>query len=260
MGKTVFEFIKDAIAVAGTAVSDAIKYALFLLNKAIFAAYREFRDVLVYAAYAIPFTDQLSVDMGGNHSTATLWRSAGSRDDYPIEEIAEERVRIFSNYAPFVPPAEQAASRNPAGGLFLERPALVRTAPYAPAGQLLTPDAFLDAGLGPDDMFLLPGLQVDIPRSNPPGIAIAPKNFGGAVANSIKGITLAEGGFPGNTLLPNYNLDGDRSYAWPCWDVTDPEPANPQGPPLTQTPLRPESTANDASTQEALVSVAAVSA
>jgi hypothetical protein len=51
------------------------------------------------------------------------------------------------------------------------------------------------------------------------------RDFGGAVANSAQAIELAVAGFPGGTSLPDYNLDGDRGYAWPCWDVTPAPPA-----------------------------------
>ena len=265
VGKTVFDFIIDTINVAGTILSEPIKYALYLLNKALFTIYNAFRDVLVYAGYALPYTDRLSVDMGGGHSTETLWRSAGNLSNrYPVEEIPEERVKIGSHYAPFVPPAAQAAAQNPLGGVFVEHPTLSLTAPYTPpVGGLLTPDVFLDPGLGPNNMFLASGLQqAFISRQDTPSITLTPKNFGGAVANSIKGIELAERGFPPelengvwqDTLFPDYNLDGDRSYAWPCWDITDP-PSPPPATPVTKTPLRPEATDNDASVQEALASV-----
>jgi hypothetical protein len=262
VGKTVFDFIVDTINIGGTILSEPIKYALYLLNKALFAIYSAFRDVLVYAAYAIPYTNRLSSDLGGGHSADTLWRSAGnSANSYPVEEIAEERVRIFSKYAPIIPPAEQAASQNPAGGVFVEHPNLSLTAPYMPAaGSTLTPDVFIDLPLGPDDMFLDSGVQPPIPDGKPPAIAINPKDFGGAVANSIKGITLAESGFPRASMLPDYNLDGDRSYAWPCWDITDPEPAPATVPPSTSTPLRPEATINDPSIHEALAAVMPVPA
>lgn len=91
VGKTVFDFIIDTINVAGTILSEPIKYALYLLNKALFTIYNAFHDVLVYAGYALPYTDRLSVDMGGGHSTETLWRSAGNLSNrYPVEEIPEE--------------------------------------------------------------------------------------------------------------------------------------------------------------------------
>ena len=51
-----------------------------------------------------------------------------------------------------------------------------------------------------------------------------PSNFGGAMANcdvAFRMIAAAEanGSLP---FFPDYNLDGDRGYAWPCWDVADP--------------------------------------
>ncbi len=271
IGKTVFDAIKDAINIAGTVVSDIIKYILYLLNKALFALYNSFRDVLVYAGYAIPYTNNLSVDMGGGHNSETLWRSAGNMiRNYPVEEVGMERTKIFSNYAPFVPPVEQAESHSPLGGIFVEHPNLSITAPYTPSGGvLLTPDIFLDPKAGPDDMFNLSGLQSAQPGNadKPNSIKIDPRNFGGAVANSIKGIKLAEAGFAAPNTLPDYNLDGDRSYAWPCWDIADMEPPPPPTPPppgpvspLTKTPLRPEATVNDSTTTEALANVVPVSA
>ena len=45
------------------------------------------------------------------------------------------------------------------------------------------------------------------------------RDFGGAIANAQRGIELALQDFPDGAQLPDYNLDGDRGYAWPCWDV-----------------------------------------
>jgi Zinc dependent phospholipase C len=264
VGKAVFDLIADALIGVVTVVTEPIKFALFLLNKALFAVYSAFRDVLVYAGYTMPFTNRLSVDIGGGNSSAALWRSPGNQaETYPMEEIPEERTIIHSTYAPFVPPDLQPASQDGVGSVFVERPALAIAAPYAPlAGQTLSPDVFLDPADGPDEMFDFElGPQKGMP--NPDGrstIAIEPRDFGGAVANSIKGIIRAEAAalFGAAPLqLPNYNLDGDRSYAWPCWDVTNPEPENGGFPPSTMTPLRPEATNDndDLSTHEAFVSV-----
>jgi len=251
VGKTVFDFLKDVLTVALTPIADAVKYALYLLNKALFSIYSTFRDVLVYAGYAIPYTNQLSVDMGGGHNSSILWRSAGNsaKAEYPVEEIAEERERFFSNYGPFVPPNEQPASFDGNHKIFLERPNFNFTAPYDPApGSTLTPDIFIDSPLGPDDdMFMSSGPEVDVPNADdfaPNSISVSRKNFGGAIANCIKGITLSEANFPGGSLLPDYNLDGDRSYAWPCWDVVTPPVFPTVDPPTNASapdPLRPES-------------------
>lgn len=280
VGNTIFDFIRDLINVAGTALSAPIKYALYLLNKFLFSIYSSFRDVLVYAAYAIPYTNKLSVDMGGGNISTSLWQSAGNQlnNQYPVEEIPEERVKIFSNYAPFVPPNQQSVSQKGNGLLFLEHPNFSFAAPYQPipGGPLLTPDIFIDAPLGPDNMFSESGPQqknisaisTDVFKRSQfvNSISVAKKNFGGAIANSILGIELSEAGFPQGSKLPDYNLDGDRSYAWPCWDITDEVPEDLPG--ETTTPLAPEevSTATnplivpDFSTREAIVDLKPVDA
>jgi hypothetical protein len=49
------------------------------------------------------------------------------------------------------------------------------------------------------------------------------EGFGGALANCIeafkKVIAAMEAGPLDDKFFPNYNLDGDRGYAWPCWDL-----------------------------------------
>jgi len=227
--------------------------------------------VLVYAGYAIPFTNKLSVDIGGGHTADSLWQSSGNdaNNNFPMEEISIERDKVFTRYAPMIPPREQADSANPLGGLFLERPNFSFTAPYT--GVMMTPDVFIDPNDGPDDMFLLSGPQEFNPGNvdMPPSISVQPKDFGGAVKNCIKGIMLFEKGrivdpnkivnSKTDPTLPDYNLDGDRSYAWPCWDVTEPEPIGGGNPPTTPTPLRPEPIINDSSTHEAMASLHPVS-
>ena len=204
--KTIFDFIKDLINIAGTILSEPIKYALYLLNKLLFTLYSSFRDVLVYAGYAIPYTKNLLVDIGGGHSASTLWQSTGNSNkaEFPVEEIAKERDIIFSKYSAIIPPREQLDSINPTNNeLFLERPNFIFTAPYTPSAvnNTVNPDAFLDPSIGLDDM----------------------------------------------------------AYAWPCWDITNPEPIGSSGG-LTRTPLRPEALVNEASPNEALASVIPVSA
>jgi hypothetical protein len=227
---TIVDTIKDLINLGGTIVSDSIKYALYLLNKLIFALYRSFRDVLVYAGYTLPFTDQLSVNIAGPFGTRSLWTSMGNLREgrYPIEEIPEERKEALSSYAPFVPPIVQNNRT--------EEPFVSFTAPYEPSvagGGFLpsftvpaSPDNFIDAPVGPDNMFLMGSLQPPVVTSNNPPqnspintFSSNRKDFGGAIANCIHGIHLAEKGFTRKEDLPNYNLDGDRGYAWVCWDV-----------------------------------------
>jgi hypothetical protein len=236
VAQAVFDAVADAIAAAGTVVSDLIKYALYLLNCALFALYRSFRDVLVLQAYAVPFTEELSIKKGAL-DLSTLWRSLGDlpAGQYPHEEIAIERARLFSSYNPAIPPTAPA-----------EQPAVLFEAPYRPRTVIsphgeptlvpTLPDAFIDAPRGKNDMFRENGPEPA--AGTPPQRTFAPqrKNFGGALANSRRGVDLAEAGFPRGAALPDYNLDGDRGYAWPTWDVdSPPTPTSFGGDPLHPT-------------------------
>jgi hypothetical protein len=239
LGKTVFDFLVGVVTISGTVVSEPIKFVLYLLNKWLFTVYRQFRDVLVLAAYHIPFTEELAVDRGASFNTTSLWRSRVDLglDQYPQEEIAAERAYVDSSYAPFRPPITQRNNR-------VEQPPVGLTAPYKVHGDVDTggisptlPDDFIDTLSGKDDMFLASGPEVETSSSDPRAphtFASDPRNFGNALANCIKAIAQVRLGFPPPFTLPDYNLDGDRGYAWPCWDVspqTSPDaPRNPNDP------------------------------
>ena len=255
VGKAIFDFIKDTINLAGTVVSEPIKYALYLLNKFLFSLYRNFREVLVLAAYSVPFTEELAVNIGGPFNTVSLWRSLGDPAFglYPSEEIAAERDYVGSSYAPFRPP-RSLTSR-------VEQPPVGLIAPYAPkpipgltSAEIRVPtlpDDFIDAPLGPHDMFRKdgPAPSVSSGDDRAPHTFAGDRNFGGAIANCMKGIQLAEQGFPAPFGLPDYNLDGDRGYGWPTWDVdprpSAPPPSNPNAPnPNAPDPLNPTNPLN----------------
>jgi hypothetical protein len=224
VGKVIFDFIRDSIAVGGTVISDLIKYALYLLNKFLFSLYRSFRDVLMLAAYSVPFTDQLAVNMGGPFNTASLWRWDGNRQ-YLVEERAEEVAKV-GHYAPMRPPASYPNAT-------FELPSVTGIAPYRPSidGKPTLPDDFIDAPRQ-DDMFSEKG-----PLQLPVKPDAESRNFGGAIENCIRGIQLAMQDFPDGTDLPDYNLDGDRGYAWPTWDV-DPPPDDLKRPPNLISPIQ----------------------
>jgi hypothetical protein len=220
------DFVNDTIAAGATVVSDSIKYALWLVSKALFALYRSFRDVLTLRAYASPFSDQLTGSFGTLAATS-LWQSPGNpaAGSFPHEELPVQRLKFASPYVPFTVPSAPA-----------EQPSLDFVAPYMPtaAGGTVPPDAFIDAPLGPDDMFdPATGPQAELAN----GIQSVPKDFGGAIANSERAIDAGAGGTP---VYPDYNLDGDRGYAWPCWDV-EPRPVRPGPnlPPVAGDPLDP---------------------
>ena len=98
VAESVLDFVDDNIATVGTAVSEAIKYALYLLNRALYAAYRSLREVLVLSANAAPFTDELIVSRSA-FNTANLWQSMGNMPPgrYPVEEVPAERMYVWQH-------------------------------------------------------------------------------------------------------------------------------------------------------------------
>jgi hypothetical protein len=238
--KAAFDLIADTIAASGTVVADTIKYALWLVSKALYALYRSFRDVLTLRAYASPFTDQLTTSFGAL-AAGTLWRSPGNppmgSGSFPREETVEQRKVVGSTYLPTTVPGTPA-----------EMPALDFVAPYmpttvaGPAGPVTVPappDAFLDGPVGPQDLFAADGPQAVAldAGGNAIGFLADPKDFGGAIANSKRAIDLASAATP--ATFPDYNLDGDRTYAWPCWDVSPPPVRAATGPVTAPDPLDP---------------------
>lgn len=226
VAKAVFDALAGLVSVAATVVSDGIKYVLYLLNSALFALYRTLRDVLVLQAYSVPYTEQLN-QLFGTLAASTLWRSAGNgaAGSYPHEELPIQREFFNSHFNPAVFPSAKA-----------ELPAVGFVAPYGPppgARIPASPDAFLEAPRGPADMFQPNAPRVAAQIGNIPSFVDTFISFGGAIANSKHGIDLAVASFPGGTMLPDYNLDGDRGYAWPTWDVMPaPLPNQPPGDPL----------------------------
>ena len=221
-----FQAVADAIAAGGAVAADIIKYALWLVAKALYALYRSFRDVLMLRAYAAPFGDQLATTFG-SLATTSLWRSPGNpaAASYPHEEILAERVKFPSSYVPTAVPATSP-----------ELPAFGFIAPYGPTltpgGGVVAalPDAFIEGATKSNMFDAKNGPQAPVTIAGFASFATASKNFGGAIANSKRGIDIAmQGAFTIKSRFPNYNLDGDRTYAWPCWDV-DPNAPSPLDP------------------------------
>lgn len=246
VGEKVFELIRQAITDGVTVMTDTIKILLFYLNNSLFTLYNTFRDVLVYNGYALPHTKNLDLKTGFGLNTKDLWQSKGNLKYYPIEEMAEERKLLDSNYTPFIPPNMQSKT--------VELPSLSFVAPYSNGDK---PDSFIINPIK-DNMFDRSGPQTAIintenllGRGTFPDISKNIKDFGGAYHNCIMGIESLEADID-STYLPDYNLDGDRTYASPCWGIFDEVPLHVNNP-RTITPLVPESTVDGTSNVQALV-------
>jgi hypothetical protein len=224
IGNAAFQFIKDAIKVAGILLLDMLRAGLYLIKKALFSIYKYFRFFLVRAAYSIPFTDELTEDLGGGLDARSLWMTPAESIlyAYPKEELAEtERQRFPSHYVPWVPP-ELLDGMRPPNHILIEQPQ-TWLGPYASRAPA---DAFIDPPLGARVM-LSPQGPIDFSVLVKPDTPFKPPtDFGGAIANCIvafrKTIAAESSGSIPADLFPDYNLDGDRGYGWPCWNVRHP--------------------------------------
>ena len=75
--KAVTDFLNGVAKITATLMTDSVRYALYLLNKALFGIYRAIRDVLVLQAYTTPYTEEIS-GMFGPLDAESLWRSLGN--------------------------------------------------------------------------------------------------------------------------------------------------------------------------------------
>jgi triacylglycerol esterase/lipase EstA (alpha/beta hydrolase family) len=97
------------------------------------------------------------------------------------------------------------------------------------------PDDMLDSPVaGTHDMFSAagPAPATTVPLTNPDGSTVTSlktfdgsrRYFGSIMANCEAVLMfaipyLSGTPYPQGVMLPDYNLDSDRGYAWPCWDV-----------------------------------------
>jgi len=223
LGKAAIQFVRDAIAVGGALLVDSIRAGLYLLKKALFDIYKHFRFVLVQSAYAVPYTDELTGEIAGGIRSESLWHvpNIDGIMAFPIEELPTlERKRFRSSYAPWVPPDLLPEMSEP-NHVLHEKP-MTWVGPYA---AFSPPDAFIDRPLGTRVMLSPTGLadMADVPVDGD-RFAI-PEDFGGALPNCEVAFrkvrdAMAAGPIP-DDLLPDYNLDGDRGYGWPCWNLAE---------------------------------------
>ena len=117
------DFLMGVVNITNTVLSEPIRYALWLVNKALFGLYRAVRDQLVLEAYALPYTDEVNGMIGGL-DLQTLWRSMGNTAPAPVVYPHEELVRMRTVFGAIYHPALPLTA--PA-----ELPALMTAAPYA---------------------------------------------------------------------------------------------------------------------------------
>jgi Zinc dependent phospholipase C len=225
----------EAGAVAG---ADIIKAGLYLINSILYSIYHSLRMALVMSAYSAPFTEDLT-STWGPLDLRTLWTAPREEGNlrYPIEPVVSERdftadqSHSFSPYRPYFQPSGMAPVN-------VESPATL----FPP--QLLgwtSPEDMLDSPIpGTHDMFSAvgpaPATTVPLPNTLTELETFdgSQRYFGSIMANCQAALNfavpyLSGTPYPQGVVLPDYNLDSDRGYAWPCWDVdwTYKNPATP---------------------------------
>jgi len=219
----------EAGVVAG---ADTIKAGLYLINSILYSMYHSLRMTLVMSGYSVPFTEDLT-STWGPLNLRTLWNASrtDSNPRYPIEPVVSERdftadqANPFSPYRPYLKPSGMAPVN-------VESPATLFPK------QLLgwtSPDDMLDSPVaGTHDMFAAtgPAPVTTVPLPNPDGSTLtdletfdgSQRYFGGIMASCEAALSfavpyLSGTPYPAGVVLPDYNLDSDRGYAWPAWDV-----------------------------------------
>jgi hypothetical protein len=222
IAKAVVDLLQGIAGAGKVLVTDSIKIVLWLLDSALYAMYRYFRQVLVLNAYTSPFQEELLAQIG-IVSAADLWVSKGNipKMGYPAEENPKARDLIGNTYRPYIPPTDAK---------IVEMPPVQFIAPY---GQGSQPEAFLEAQVGKDNMFAISALQTPIlapTAQQEKTFTDIAKDFGGAISNSAIAIQTFER-IGADLVLPNFDMDADRGYAWPGWQVDpDPNPLDPTKP------------------------------
>ena len=232
VGEIILAAIEAAAALTGAVITDTIKVGLWALNSALFSLYHTVRMPLVMSAYSVPLTEDLTGSFGPLN-LKSLWTPIAAADPkmYPIEPVVSQRdftpnsKHAPSPYQPFFPPStlstlvEQPPTTPPAALLLWSMP----------NNMLETP---IPAGSVPMLSSIGPAPATTVPLHNTDGSLIAnletfdgtKRFFGGVFANCEAALNVAipyvsGTPMPQGTMLPDYNLDSDRGYAWPSWDV-----------------------------------------
>ena len=228
--------VGDAVAglfQAGVAVvADTIKAGLYLINSLLYSLFHSLRMTLVMSAYSVPFNEDLTAKWGPL-DLQSLWHVMNPErpQRYPIEPVVSERDfgadsnNPHSPYRPYLRPSDLPPVN-------VESPA---TTLHPEMAKWTSPDDMLDSqAAGTDNMFTAAGLApaTTVPLLNPDGSKLtdletfdgSQRYFGSIMANCQAALDLAipyltGASLPKGTVLPDYNLDSDRGFAWPCWDV-----------------------------------------
>jgi hypothetical protein len=232
------DLVSGLIKAGAAAAADIIRPALYLLNSILYSAYHSLRMAMVMSGYAGPFNEDLTSVWAGLDLT-TLWNTgiAQTSPRYPLEPMVSQRDLLadpshpFSPYRPYFQPSKMAPVNVESPVTTFPAQVLAWSMPedMLDSQVVMTDDMFSKDGPAPATMVLVP---------NPDGTTLSLESFDGSqryfgsiMANCERALTFAvpylQGDkYPADVVLPDYNMDSDRGYAWPCWDVDWAAPTN----------------------------------
>ncbi|HEV8362431.1 MAG TPA: zinc dependent phospholipase C family protein [Gemmatimonadaceae bacterium] len=240
--EAIWDYVRDMLEYAAelalwlvsqvtTPLTYPVRYALYLLQLALYEAYRHFRWGLAISGWIFPEPDELANAMAQQFINP----SASKFDDVltrPLQENPPEQDKCaFFPNSPLEPNAWAA-------GPYCRHP-------------MNYPYWFIE--LEPTDLQFEQGAtNAATPNGTKDFVnsrlrSIGTRAYTGSLGNAIDFYMRraaeidADGGDSGKLVLPDWNLDGDRGYAAKCWKLTVPPstppndlvPPNPSGVELT---------------------------
>jgi hypothetical protein len=207
-----------------------IRYALYLLQLALYEIYRQYRWALCLSGYAFPDPDQLFNPLAQQFVNPLVAVQQMPRREFPIEQ---DHCLFFPTGC--VPPSvippppvchePRAATSGPYARFPLNYPF------WFIEGEPTNPDIERALADSPS-----PERTIGLARNLfPPPAGTSPASYSGSLGSAIdfflrraREVALDNGGET-KLDLPNWNLDGDRGYGFKCWQVTadalEPPPA-----------------------------------
>ena len=232
--KALDDFFKGLFETGKAIVADIALPGLYVLDSVLYSAYHTLRMAVVMSGYAGPFTEDLTAVWEGLDLT-TLWNSGSAQISplYPLEPVVSQRdiiidrTRQFSPYRPYFKPSTMAPVNVEAPATLFPAQVLAWT---MPEDMLDSPVAAVDDMFSKDGPAPMPVVPPAVLK--PDGSVLtnletfdgSQRYFGSILANCERALTFAVPyllgtPYPKGVMLPDYNLDADRGYAWPCWDV-----------------------------------------